>query len=79
MQRSCSQGQGVTLLLQHGNHLGRKGGEGRQRTQKAGDEQQAPDRVNLRHRLKRCHTHADQVTAQQVGGQRAPGQQVTGA
>ena len=77
MQGSQAQGQRQALLLQQAQHLGREGGKGGQGAEKAGHEQQAPGRVELRQGLEQRQTQADEIAANQVRRQRAPGQQRT--
>ncbi|MDB5868244.1 MAG: hypothetical protein JWP96_576 [Polaromonas sp.] len=72
MQQGGAHGQAVAFFHQVSHDFGREAGERRESAQKAGDQQQAPDRVELRHGLEHRDGDADQVAAEQVGGQRAP-------
>ena len=65
--------KGVAALLQHGHHFGRETGEGGQCAQKTSDQGQSPDGVEVGQLMEHAHTHTHQITADQVGGQSAPG------
>ena len=71
MQGGGAEGQGVALLPEHADHFSRETGEGGQRPQKAGDQGQAPDRVQIGQALKDRDADPHQVAADQVGSQRA--------
>ena len=72
MDQGDACGQAVAGFEQVSHDLGRKRRKRHQPTQKTGDQQQPPDRIDLRHGLKHRNRHADQVAAQQIGRQRSP-------
>ncbi len=75
MQRDGAERQSETLLHEHGDHFAGEAGERGECSQEAGDHQQAPRGIDVGAAGEHRERDADAVAADEVHGQRAPGDQ----